>query len=51
MQNTQLQMIRALTLSVLEDYTNQDYRGFFEIDFSGDLSCRFEHNWHLQQKW
>ena len=32
--------LRALPCPYVEDYTNQEYRAFFELDSSNDLSCR-----------
>ena len=32
--------LRALPCPYVEDYTNQEYRAFFEIDSSDDLTCR-----------
>ena len=32
--------LRALPCPYVEDYTSQEYRAFFELDSSNDLSCR-----------
>ena len=32
--------LHALLYTYVEDYTNQEYRAFFEIDSSNDLTCR-----------
>ena len=40
MTTNDIKLHRALPCLYAEDYTNQEYRGFFELDSSDNLTCR-----------